>query len=293
MAEQLPKVEITQQAPKPANPLAGYFRQPKIYIKLPSGGQFYPEGALDVSENGDYPVYSMTAKDELMMKTPDALLSGETTVEVIKSCVPAIRNPWQMPTLDIDAVLMAIRIATYGDTMDIMVDCPKCNEDNKYGVQLTQYLNQAQAFKYQDTLQVGPLTITLKPYSYKMLTNINIKALEQQRIFSVVNDDKMSDEEKLEKFNKSFVKLSELTIDVIAQCIVQISSPEGTTNDFSQVKEFLDNSPKDVFTSVSQHIGELKEKINIPDQNVKCEKCEHEFSVPVTLDASNFFADRS
>ena len=293
MAEQLPKVEITQQAPKPANPLAGYFRQPKIYIKLPSGGQFYPEGALDVSENGDYPVYSMTAKDELMMKTPDALLSGETTVEVIKSCIPAIRNPWQMPTLDIDAVLMAIRIATYGDVMDIMVDCPKCNEDNKYGVHLTQYLNQAQAFKYEDTLQVGPLTITLKPYSYKMLTNINIKALEQQRIFSVVNDDKLSDEEKLEKFNKSFVKLSELTVDIIAQCIVQISSPDGTTSDFSQVKEFLDNAPKDVFTSVSKHIGELKEKINIPDQHVKCENCEHEFDVPVTLDQSNFFDDRS
>jgi len=29
-----------------ANPLQKYFRQPKIYIKLPSGGQFYPEGAL-------------------------------------------------------------------------------------------------------------------------------------------------------------------------------------------------------------------------------------------------------
>jgi hypothetical protein len=30
---------------KPAgNPLANYFRQPKIYIRLPSEGQFYPQG---------------------------------------------------------------------------------------------------------------------------------------------------------------------------------------------------------------------------------------------------------
>ena len=78
---------VTVNTP-PANPLSGYYRQPKIYIRLPSGGEYYPEGALDVSENGDYPVFAMTAKDELMLKTPDALLSGESTVEVIKSCVP-------------------------------------------------------------------------------------------------------------------------------------------------------------------------------------------------------------
>jgi hypothetical protein len=35
----------------------------------------------------------MTAKDELMFKTPDALLNGQSTVEVVKSCIPAIQDP--------------------------------------------------------------------------------------------------------------------------------------------------------------------------------------------------------
>ena len=30
-----------------ANPLQKYFRQPKIYVALPSGGHWYPEGALE------------------------------------------------------------------------------------------------------------------------------------------------------------------------------------------------------------------------------------------------------
>jgi len=28
------------------NPLKQYFRRPAIYLKLPSGGNFYPDGAI-------------------------------------------------------------------------------------------------------------------------------------------------------------------------------------------------------------------------------------------------------
>lgn len=67
------------------NPLSQFFRQPKIYMTLPSKGKFYPPDALDMPENGELPVFAMTAKDELLMRTPDALMNGASTVEVIKS----------------------------------------------------------------------------------------------------------------------------------------------------------------------------------------------------------------
>jgi hypothetical protein len=86
--------QIPNQNQQKKNPLSSFYRQPKIYVKLPSKGEFYPPGSLDVSANGEYPVYAMTAKDELLFKTPDALLSGQSTVELIKSCIPAITNPW-------------------------------------------------------------------------------------------------------------------------------------------------------------------------------------------------------
>ena len=97
---------------KKSNPLSQWFRQPKIFVKLPSGGTYYAQGALDKSSTGEYPVYAMTAKDELMFKTPDALLSGQSTVEVIQSCIPAIQDAWRMPSLDIEAALIAIGVAT-------------------------------------------------------------------------------------------------------------------------------------------------------------------------------------
>ena len=109
--------EINNQQPVAKNPLSNWFRQPKIYVKLPSQGRFYPPNTLDVSSNDEYPVFAMTAKDELMFKTPDALLSGQSTVEIIKSCIPAIKEPWQMPSIDVDFALIAIRIATYGENI--------------------------------------------------------------------------------------------------------------------------------------------------------------------------------
>ena len=75
-----------------SNPLSKYFRQSKLYISLPSQGKHYPAGAIDFPESGEVEVYSMTAKDELLFKTPDALLNGQATVDVIQSCIPAIKD---------------------------------------------------------------------------------------------------------------------------------------------------------------------------------------------------------
>lgn len=275
------------------NILSGYFRQPKIYIRLPSEGKFYPPGTLDVSSNGDYPVYAMTAKDELMFKTPDALLNGQSTVEVIKSCVPAILDPWKMPSLDLDTILIAIRIATYGEDMGLDVNCPACAAENSYSVNLTHYLNKVSQFKYQPEIDFNELKISVRPYSYQEVTKTGIKTFEQQRIFAVINDDKLSDEEKLEVFGKSFIKLTELTVDIIAGCISKIETPEGSTSDPTDIKEFINNCSKDLFDKISNHISDMRSEIELKPLDGKCQSCGHEFTVPVTMDHANFFAVRS
>jgi hypothetical protein len=275
------------------NPLSGWFRQPKIYIRLPSNGEYYPPGALDKSESGEYAVYAMTAKDELMFKTPDALLSGQSTVEVIKSCMPSILDPWKMPSLDLDAVLMAIRIATYGEDMEVSANCPSCNAENDYVMNLTKFLNSIQSFHYESVVECGPLTVHVRPYTYQEITKTSLKTFEQQRIFSIINDDNMSEEKKLQMFGESFVKLTELTVDIIAGCISKIISPNGETTNPEHIKEFLNNAPKDVFEKVSTHVTKIKENIEIPPQDVKCTECSAEFKMPVTMDQSNFFAVRS
>jgi hypothetical protein len=112
------------------NPLFKHFRQPAIYLKLPSQGRFYPDGSLQISVTGDIPIYPMTVKDELTLKTPDALMNGEGMAAVIRSCCPTILDPWQIPAVDLDAIFIAIRLASYGTGMDVNTSCPKCKEEN-------------------------------------------------------------------------------------------------------------------------------------------------------------------
>ena len=53
--------------------------------------QDYSDDVLDTSIE-EHPVLPMTAKDELIMKNPDALLNGDAVIQVIESCVPTIKN---------------------------------------------------------------------------------------------------------------------------------------------------------------------------------------------------------
>lgn len=282
-----------QAKPTNVNPLSQFYRQPKIWIKLPSNGHWYPEGSLDKSVNDEYPVYAMTAKDELLFKTPDALLSGQSTVEVIKSCIPAIKDPWAMPSLDLDVCLIAIRLATYGEEMEINVDCPKCKEENEYSMNLRVWLNQFDNFKYDETIYINPLTVKIRPYSYKEITKVSLQTLEQQKLVQIATDESISDEEKIERFQAGFIKLTNLTVDLIAGCITRIETPDGAVTDQKFISEFIHNASKDIYQKIHDHVSEIKNQIELKNQDVKCSHCEHEFSTPITMDQANFFAVRS
>ena len=130
-------------------------------------------------------------------------------------------------------------------------------------------------------------------YTYKELSRTQIKTLEQQKIFAIINDEKLDDEAKVEQFGKSFIKITELTVDVISDCISKIETPDGATTDKKQIKEFINNCSKDVFENISRHLQSLKEQIELKAQQVHCEECGTDYEVPVTMDQSNFFDVKS
>ena len=293
---ELPKVDVSGPAPvqeKKQSPLTAYYRQPKIYMKLPSNGDFYPEDALDKSEDGQYPVFSMTAKDELMLKTPDALLSGASTVSVIQSCVPAIKDAWKMPSIDVDAALVAVRIATYGEKMDLDSNCPKCSEELRHEYDLTEFLNQLGSFKYTKQIPVGELVFNIRPFTYRETTKKAITRIEQEKIYAIVNDENMSDEEKLERFGTSFVKITELTVELIADAVHRIDTPNGSETDRDAIKAFILNSEHKVFDTINTKLVEMKQTLDLKVTGAKCDKCEHTFDIAIGMDQADFFAARS
>lgn len=278
------------------NPLKKYFRQPKLYIKLPSSGNFYPPGTLEKTENGEYPVFAMTAKDELVMKTPDALLNGQATVDVIQSCFPSIKNAWQIPSIDLDAILIAIRLATYGEKLDINVIIPGIDEHRGFELDLRTVLDTVVSAAYDQEVHVSSnLTAFTRPLSYKEFTQTAIKTLEEQRIFSIVNDEKIDDQKKIELFNASFKKLTEINVGMVSTSIVKIVTPDGETDDPEFIKEFINNADKDFFKAIMDHLEAQKNKFSIRPQKIVTTEADRaagapdEIEVPISLDAASFF----
>lgn len=271
------------------NPLQKYFRQPAIYMRLPSGGHFWAPGSLELGANGDLAVYPMTARDELMYKTPDALMNGQSTVDVIQSCIPQIKDAWQCPAIDLDAILIAIRIASYGNQMNFDVTCPKCKETNEYSNELSPVLDSIRAPNFSQPVRAGGLEIYLKPQSYRAMTQANLKAYQEQRMLIMVNDSELSDDEKIKKFTEMFRELTDMTITGMARNIQAIKTDQDIVTDESFIHEFLTNCSKPVWSAIENKLRQLGKDAAIPDNHIKCADCGHEFDTPLTFDLSNFF----
>ena len=240
------------------NPLKKYFRQAKLHVALPSEYKFYPPGSIDVPETGELEVFSMTAKDELSFKTPDALLNGQATVDVIQSCIPAIKNAWLMPSIDIDAALVAIRMATYGEKLTMTTKVPVTGDERDYEINLREVLDEFSNLTYENVVQANDLIIILRPLTYQEFTKNALKTFEEQRIFNLVNDEGVSDEDKLQAFTNSFTKLTSLTVDMIVQGIDKIILDEETeVTNRDHIAEFMKNADKDFFNKVMSHLNDV------------------------------------
>ena len=278
------------------NPLQKHFRQPKIYLKLPSQGRWYPNGAIDMPENGEIPIYSMTAKDELTFKTPDALLNGQSVVDVIQSCAPNIKNAWAVPSVDLDCLLVAIRMATFGEKLEVNVNIPNTEIQKTYEVDCKLLIDRYINAKFQDVMHIDGFTVTLKPISYKVFTQMAIKTFEEQRLLSTVNNENIDSAKRLELFNKSFQTLTDINVQIMKDAIVSIrwQNEEEVTNP-THIAEFIDSADAKVFNGVKKHIDENKKQfqvqpmqVNATDEEIKA-GAPKQFDVPISFDQANFF----
>jgi hypothetical protein len=91
-----------------------------------------------------------------------------------------------MPATDVDTVLVAIRMASYGTTMEISTTCPHCKNEADYGIDLRNMLENMRAPDYSKPVTEGDLEIYFKPMSYQNLNENNQRQFEEQKILQVL-----------------------------------------------------------------------------------------------------------
>lgn len=277
----------------PDNPLRKHFRQPAIYISLPSSGRWYEPNSLVMPPNRELPVLPMTATDEITSRTPDALFNGSAVISVIASCVPAIKNPWSVPSCDINVLLIGIRIASYGHDMNIASRCPKCSHDHEFVLDLRKLLESLGRPDYDKKLQIGDLTFGFRPLTYRQINDNNILQYEDQKLMRIMNQTDLTDQKKMELIGDSFRKITQLTMIAVSQCIAAISTDSSIVTDQNHIAEYLVNCEKDIFNQIRDHIGELKTVSDFRPLDLTCENCGHQYQQEFSLDISNFFETNS
>lgn len=282
---------------KPENPLMSYMRSPKIYINLPSNGLYWTEGSVDLPENGLIPVFSMTAKDELLMKTPDALLNGQAVVDVIQSCIPNIKNAWDCPTVDIDCILIAIRIATFGEILEINHTVPNTDELVAHNVDLRLLLDTVVSNSvWEETVEIDDnLTVYIRPLTYKHMSQVNLKTFEAQRLLQSADNLDYTEEQKLEIYNASINMMGNLSIETMIDSIYAIEIPGTIVREKEFISEFLENADGQIYQKIQNHVAAMREKLGIrpidietPEEFVEKGAPAH-YQIPITLDNSDFF----
>jgi hypothetical protein len=277
-----------------ANPLQHYFRTEKIYISLPSGTAYYTPDVIEFNEAGEVGVMPMTAKDEVIAKNPDALLNGDAIAQLITSCVPAVKNPKELLANDIDALMIAMRHATYGDDIEVSVACPSCGHTNSFDINITQSLATMGKLdaEYKMDLKSG-VVIYVKPFSYKDTIKALRAQFEQLKVARSMADDKMSDENRMAIYSKSYSEIADLNTELLTHCVIKIVIPETNVEVTEQpfILEFLNNQDRKTFNALDELIRDINDIGVEKNFDAKCEKCESVWKATIDFNPVNFFTE--
>lgn len=276
------------------NPLSGFYRSPKLYVKLPTGGKFYDDSVIEWPSTGELPVYPMTAKDEMIMKNPDALLNGEAVAQVIKSCVPAVKRPRDLISNDADTLLIAIQGATSGDDIEVNASCPKCEAavsgiaSIEVALETMSMLEETYVFQTYNNLSVE-----IRPFTYESTVKAGIANFQTTRSLQGLAEikDEMT---QLKAFNENFMKIAALNFDLVVDSVASIRGKDAAGEDFivtdrKHIREFLENCEASIGKEVESKIQEVNNYGVNKSIQLECDACGEQFQKEVGFDPVNFF----
>lgn len=269
------------------------FRIPEVYINWPSSGKCWRAGSI---ENPYLPagVCPMTIHDELIIRIPDALISGLATVQVLQSCIPQIKNGWMIPIADFIPALRSIYIAGNQQGLDIQMLCPKCSNPSEYTLDLSN-INIDTSQWWSEKI-IGDFVFTFKSPTFQDLNAYNLTIFQNHKkllqIEVMDTNDEFKKTESLVIVESMILNLTNLLSASIAS--VGVPSDNILVTDRGHIFEFLQNLEKDITEELHKFINDTLIKSSIPDMPCVCSEvsCKHEFKAKINLDFCDNFRNR-
>ena len=274
--------------------LSKFYRTPKINVRLPSRSNFYSVDQVKLS------------MDELSLKNPDSLLNGDCLVNIIKSCVPEIKDPRKLLAPDIEIILLGIFFASFGPDLDFKAVCPECKTENNYQVSIRYLIDTSEAIEYPASVESviddnTTLVTYVQPYTFETNTRHQLAAFEQNKMMQVMTDEETDSQEKLKVFGQCFDKMVNLKFENIAGCIQRIDIKEKINNEIliksinslEEIKYFIANADNNLIQPILNKIDTLNNTNVKNDFDAECDSCKHTWKTIVEFNPVNFFVKSS
>jgi hypothetical protein len=255
------------------NPLLNSFKLPGRIFQLPSRGLVYTNGEIkaDVSE-AEVHVKPMSAYDELVLKNPDMLFSGKAIEQVYPACIPDIAKPLELCGKDVDALMLYLRIVTYGPSYDIT--CSHGCEHGKSHSYLIDLETVLQKMKYLD-----PTTFE-EIFNIK-LDNGQLVVVQPVRYSHIIEILKLNE-------NKKELSVEDMKINLTVNLLNVIKSIDGL-EDKKLIEEWLRVAPAPYVNKIADAIEKTNDWGPDLDTTIICRDCGEEFVIQLPINPVSLF----
>lgn len=271
------------------NPLMMYAPHEKVFCKLPSSANFYLSGVLQ-NNKSEVGIKPMTAKDEMLMNNPEALMNGKAIELVIQNCCPSVLDASKLAIMDVEAILLGIKKATGDETYDFTCSCPQCKKEGEFKRDIDGILSSCTHLEKEYVVDFDPVKVYLQPSTWEDYNNIQQLTFRQQKMLQVAKNQEISDDEKSQIFNDVFRELVNIRTELMVNCIQKIEVPGNIVTDKTYIREYVNCLDKNSVSKLSDVVENINSKGCSHSMDAECSYCEHKWTITdLKFDPSSFF----
>ncbi len=256
------------------NPLLSKIQLPGKIYQLPSKGIFYTDEIVNSVTDAEIHIHAMTAFDEICMKNPDMLFSGKALEAVCKSAVSDIIKPIDLLAKDVDALLIFLRMVSYGNYFDVEFqhNCEN-SKSHTYTIDLEKIIRSIKFIDPTTINEVYSLTlengqkIRFNPIRYKHVLQI------------------LQNAESKKEFTPEDLK------EILLSNVLNIIQSVDDITDKVLIREWLSQLPVTLMNKLTGHVEKLNDFGPDLNQKMKCKDCGAEIEVELPLNPMNFFSE--
>jgi hypothetical protein len=276
---------------------------PPLEISLPTRGHFYSPGVLNpAADPTNIAVGTLGVMDEFKYRDPYLLVSGKAIGHLIHHlCGEQVLLPEELCEIDVETILLAARIASYGPNLQVKHTCPRpytppdgeespCKTDNTVLVDLSRHILRYEAIEDEERFElvlprVGQ-TVYLKPIPYKttvellrhvMMARKRAEDLNMEQHVGTMQPDDFVKYEEIVELN------ADVQIKAILDCIWAVKTRSGTlVEDPMMIAAWIFELPNTDHDAITKRISEISEDFRkLSTIRYQCGNCgqENEFNL--------------